>query len=287
MKTDLLIPNAPRAIDPLETFRALVAWTEELIREKNAPGFIVGISGTDSILAFLICSAAFRNLGRPERVIGVHYGRPFPPADKTPEQIAHILKISPGFNWVSRVIVPWLKEQAPNALVTVDNSIDTSDDYQRWASLFKSSLAGADKTMPLPPGLNYWVVGTRNATEQMLGSYSNISGAASVQPIIQLWKSEILKICDALNVPKIAMENSRQVDCDCGRFDLAAHHIEEVDLILMTRAGVLSAEYLSKVMPADLQTKLEAFVDEQIRYADFKRQIPYKPNATRIVSAPQ
>ncbi len=272
-------PAGPRHLDPAKAFEALAGWLARFIEEKNIPGAIVGISGTDSILAFLICTKAFEKAGKQDRVIGIHYGAPFPPVDKSEEELKRILDINPGYRWVARSVVPWLQAQAPQAKVIVDSSIDHNDDYQRWAALFRSSLNGASRTEPLPEGSNYWVVGTRNATEDALGAYSNISGAVSLQPLLGLWKSEILKICSALGVPPAALEKSRQVDCDCGRFDIAANHIDEVDAVLMTRSGLLPRGWIEKNIASELLAQLEKFVDEQIAYAKFKKDIPYKPPA--------
>jgi NH3-dependent NAD+ synthetase len=267
------------SLDPVEPFREHVTWVrDEIGIKRNAPGLIMGISGTDSILTFLICAEAFNQLGKAHRIIGIHYGEDFPPADKTPEQIEKLLSLSSGYRWVSRIVMPWLRDKASEAQLIVDNSIG-NDDTLRWADLFRRSLNGADKTRPLPNGENYWVVGTRNATEQALGSYSNISGAVSVQPIIDIWKSDVLKICAALGVPQIAIDNSRQVDCDCGRFDIAAAHIDEIDKILQARLGLIAADWPKENLPDELRSKLETFIDEQKTYAGFKNEIPYSPTA--------
>ncbi len=269
------VTSMTTSADPLAQFNGLVAWVKDLIVSKKMPGAIVGISGTDSILAFLICARAFAELGKADRVLGVHYGAPFPPADKTPEQLEKILSVNPSYRWVARSIVPWLRDKAPGTIVTVDDSIDFTDDHQRWASLMRSALSGASRTEMLDAANCYWVVGTRNATEQALGTYSNISGAVSLQPLICLYKSDILKICAGLGVPQLAIDKSRQVDCDCGRYDLAADHIDEVDLLIKLRAGEVAAEAVS--IDADLREKLEAFINQQCDYAGFKTQIPYCP----------
>lgn len=269
----------PRVLDPAKTFSALVGWVRQLAVDRDVPGLILGISGTDSILAYLVCSRAFETLGRADRVVGIHYGAPFPPENKTPEEVRRIVAMSPSYRWVARTIVPWLQAQSGGALVSTDSSIDYNDDYQRWAALFRASLNGALRTEPLPAGQNYWVVGTRNATEQALGAYSNISGAVSVQPILHLWKSEILRLCAFLGVPRQAIEKSRQVDCDCGRFDIAANNIEQVDAVLMQRQGLLPREYLESNIAPSLLRQLESFVDQQVAYARFKKEIPYMPPA--------
>ena len=268
-----------RQLPDTKKFDALVNWLAGLIEEKKMPGAIVGISGTDSILVFMALARAFESVGRDDRVWGIHCGAPFPPEGKTAEEIERILSFNPSYRWVARVIVPWLAQQAPQAKVTVLSDFDYNNDHQRWAELFHASLNGASKTEPLPPEGTYWVCGTRNATEQALGTYSNLSGAVSVQPILNLWKSDVLRLCRDLGVPQLAIDKSRQVDCDCGRYDLAANHIEEVDLILKARAGLIDRQALDAAMPADLLVKLAAFVESQIEYAGFKKLIPYGPPA--------
>ncbi len=267
----------PRTIDPQRTIDALVSWTMDLIKEQKAPGFILSISGTDSILAFLVCQQAFANLGRPERVVGVHYGKAFPPTGKSQSEIDRIIAMSPSYNWVPRVIMPWLAERAPGSQFLVDNTIDYTDDRMRWASLFRRGRYGGSAVEPLLIGQTFWAVGTRNATEQELGSYSNISGAVSVQPIIHLWKSEVLKICSYLNVPQIAVGKSREADCECGRADLSAKYIEEVDAILMVQRGLVSPDYLEANIDSNLLQKLIPFVSEERKRAFVKNSLPHKP----------
>jgi NH3-dependent NAD+ synthetase len=259
-------------------FEALVEWCGGLIDQKGAPGFVVGLSGTDSILSFLICAEAFRRRGRPERVMGVHFGKDFTESDVDSERLAKILELNPSYRWVSREIVPWLKSVAPNAQIIVDVGSANFDDHARWAKLFALSLVGTSKTEMLDGSQNYWVVGTRNATEEVLGTYSNLSMAASLQPIIHLWKSDVLRICKSLGVPDVAVRQSRQVDCDCGRFDLAADHIEEVDVLLRRRSGQSLLTDSSVELSPDLERRLHDFIDEQIIASAFKRQIPYKPD---------
>jgi NH3-dependent NAD+ synthetase len=260
-------------------FETLVEWCGSLIDQKAAPGFVVGISGTDSILTFLICAEAFRRRGRPERVIGVHFGRGLDP-DMPPQRLAKILELTPTYRWVAREIVPWLQSVAPQAQVLVDEQAADLDDHARWAKLFAISLVGAAKTEMLDGTQNYWVVGTRNATEEALGTYSNLSMAVSLQPIILLWKSDVLRLCRLLGVPEVAVSQSRQVDCDCGRFDLAADHIEEVDVLLRRKLGRPHATDAAIELSGELEGRLEAFIEEQSAASEFKRQIPYKPAPT-------
>ena len=207
----------------------------------------------------------------------MHYGAAYPPADRTAESLAQAISISPSFRWFPRVILPWLQNAAPNAQILHDSDIGQYEHELHWANLFKRSLDGVMRREAMPDNHGYWIVGTRNATENAIGAYSNLSKSASVEPIIDLYKSDILKICDELGVPKIAAQQSRQVDCDCGRFDIAADNIEGVDAVLKHRRGLITDQQLANAIEPELLSKLNAFVDDQIRYAGFKKRIPYAP----------
>lgn len=247
-----------------------------MAENQNAPGLVVALSGgTDSILSFLVCAKAFQDLGRPQDVSAIHYGAPFPPPDKTPEELDRILRISPGFNRVARTILPWLQTHpyAAGTCITIEAA---RSDPQRWAGLYERAIE-----------LGHWIAGTRNASEAMLKTYSTISGIAGVQPILPLWKSEVLQLCEWLGVPQSAMESSRLPDCLCGRDELAASHIEAIDAILMTRAGTLDPAYLDRAIPMPtLRAQLEDYVDTRMREGAFKAMIPHCPTRAMAQAGP-
>lgn len=260
----------PREIDPAKTFESLVQWIhDDLIVEKKAPGLVVGISGTDSVVVFLAAAKAFEMAGQGDRVAGVHFGPSEDFLYDHPEASAHL--------WFQEAVIPWLKQQAPQAQLVVDGSIDFRRDGLRWGALMEWSVTDYPATarkMRLPRE-NYWVVGTRNATEQALGTYSNASTIASVQPITHLWKSEILKISEYLGMPKIAVDKACEVDCVCGRLRLPATHIPEVDALIMMRQGLLKPEYVEKNIAPELRKPLMAYIESQLASSQFKKQIPY------------
>ncbi len=274
LSSDLTMKQLLKATDEFET---LVSWVQKLVETKNAPGLIVGISGTDSILAFMICAEAMKRSGKSHRLTGVHFGRDFADEAHSPEEMDRILSISPLYRWVPRTVFPWLKERYPEARMIVDDSFDFRNDHLRWAHLMSASQSEVEDRMMPDKTVGYWVVGTRNATEYALGTYSVSSMMASLQPIQGLWKSDVLKICEAFGVPTEALQQSRLVDCDCGRFDLAADHVEEIDDLLKSKSQ--GAEDCHHIEPG-LKKKLRAFIEEQQAYSSFKKIIPYTPENT-------
>lgn len=258
-----------RTIDPAKTFDALVSWFhDEMIVDAKAPGFLVGLSGTDSIVAFCAAAKAFEKAGKGNRMLGVHFAPSEDFLYDHPEAKVH--------TWFREQVIPWLAKYAPSAQIIVDTSIDWRCDGLRWGYLMDLSVVSNDhKRITRLPNEQYWVLGTRNHTEDMLLNYSNASTVASVQPIIHLWKSEILQIAEYLGAPKIALDKSCETDCICGRLALASNHIVEVDAILQNRNREFMKEF---TMPIGLKKQLNNFIDAQIIKNSFKKYIPYSPD---------
>ena len=251
-------------MNPATAFQALVNWFhDEMIVREHAPGFMVGLSGTDSLVTFLAAATASELAGRPERIMGVHFAPSEDFLYDHPEAESHL--------WFRDEVLPWLHQQVPSAKIVVDTSIDWRCDGLRWGYLMDLSVVSNDKRrMMRMPEDQYWVVGTRNRTEDMLHNYSNTSLAASCQPIIHLWKSEVLEISEYLGVPKIALDKSCETDCICGRMALAANHIKEVDMLLQDRNANVESE---------LRSHLLKFIGAQIGKNSFKKNIPYTPDS--------
>jgi NH3-dependent NAD+ synthetase len=223
------------------------------------PGFIVGLSGTDSILGFVLVYEAAKRMGMASRVLGVHYvGR-----DRRKP------------TWFEEAIVPWLRERCPEATILVETPFGGNEDQLRWADLHMRALNevsarpnGDVLLKPLGKGRNYWVVGCQNLTEQELGKYSAMSEKVSVAPIRKVWKSRVIAMCEVLDVPAIAIENSRLPDCLCGRDDIAANNIELIDDILTCNVKVEDHD------PA-LLDMMFAYVRDLKEENGFKQRTPY------------
>lgn len=274
---------APRKIDAAATFDAAVGWIEQAARAERAPGLIVGISGTDSILTFLACARAFERLGKPDKVLGLHFEHASKNTlvDNDPARQC----AAPEANWVGRDIIPWLKTQAPQALFETDATIAHSDDNRRWGHLFSRAVRQTDARHGMT-SQHYFPVGTRNATEEALGTYSQISKAVSMLPIIGLYKTEVLQICAHLGVPQIAMDKSREIDCDCGRFHVQANHMQELDWYIMHRHGLLARQYLTDNIAPDVLASVAEFYAEEGAQNSYRPRTPYRPASDLAVILP-
>jgi hypothetical protein len=241
-------------VEVREKFNSRVARLVDKMKmsQTPVPGFIIGLSGTDSMLAFHICYEACARMDMAHRVYGIHY-------------VGEGNK--PG--WFQNEIMPFMREQFPEARLEVKVPLGGNQDQQRWADIHLRSLnlVGVDDIQPLEPKDRYWVVGTMNATEAELGTYSILSTACSVQPIRSLWKTEVIRISTVLEYPPIAIEMSHMPDCFCGRDELAAQNIEMLDLILRYR--------IPHDTEGSLIVQLDTFIRENKEANAFKSRIPY------------
>ena len=228
--------------------------------QTAVPGFIVGLSGTDSIIAFEILARALKEAGSERSLYGVHY---VTPGKKIGAFAEHAL--------------PWLKERHPKAIIETHTPLGGNQDPQRWADMMLRSLNFVDTQKengapimiePYVEGLEYWLAGTINATEHELGKHSIMANAVSIQPIRSLWKSDVLAACEEIGVPQIIIDNARLPDCLCGRDEIAAQHIELIDDILRHCIDV-------KRHDPDLLMTLMQWISDRKREGGFRKRIPY------------
>lgn len=224
------------------------------------PGFIIGLSGTDSLATFILLYHAMKQHDLQHRLYGIHY----------------VSGMRKKPSWFESGIIPWLKETFPETQVAVEIPQGGNQDQQRWADLHLRALntitydgnGGARAIRSRDPGENYWVSGCMNATEKALGNYSILSNSVSIQPIQTVYKSEILDICKDYGVPDIAIEMSQIPDCLCGRDELAAANVRLIDDIITFKLNP------SEHDPA-LLAEVYAWVQETKRQNDFKNRTPF------------
>jgi NH3-dependent NAD+ synthetase len=256
-----MTPNSPLFVGGQSVFHLTT-----LFAQKRPTSIVIGVSGTDSAVASLMCHRAIQIARIDCRLHLVHFGAPYPPEGRSEEGVARILQTSPSYRWVPRVLMPWLAERLPEAVVETRAAPAPEDDYSRWSELFRISKLN-----------DGWVAAPINATEDYLGNYSNFAKAASIWPIANLSKSDVLDICHATGVPLIAIENARQADCDCGRDDLAAAHIVDIDLIIGYARDILRSGDLRAVIDAKVLPSLARYVRDCLADQGFKAETPYVP----------
>ncbi len=92
----------------------------------------------------------------------------------------------------------------------------------RWARFLSFSLKQ-----------NAWLVGSRNRTEDLLGTYSLASRLATYLPLVNVWKSEVMDLCRFIGVPEEILNSSLRADPDCGRpQELVEISYEKIEIFL-------------------------------------------------------
>lgn len=197
----------------------------------RAQGLLVPVSGgSDSALCFWLCAQAL-----PEKTHGVFVGEN--------------LRCRAWFEAAGKVELLPLLQPDPGA----------HPEVLRWA-MFQS----------LGLGRHWRLVGSRNRTEQVLGTYSLASRAALYLPLAGLWKCEVLDLCREIGVPEEILASSTRADPECGR-PVEMANIPLTDIDRFARSKAAGGEALAASLSAAQRDYLEAIY----RRNRFKLEIPY------------
>jgi len=134
----------------------------------------------------------------------------------------------------------------------------------RWSSMLALSLE-----------VRGWLVGTRNRTEEVFGTYSLASRVATYLPLAGLWKSEVMALAEAVGVPGEVLDSSRRADPSCGRpIEMAMIPFEIIDRFLQARVGERPPSDLCDIPASTLE-----YLDGVYCRNQFKKGLPLKPPA--------
>lgn len=154
----------------------------------------------------------------------------------------------------------WFAEQGPVELVPLQ-SVEANPEIERWAKLLHLSLKR-----------RRWLVGTRNRTEDVLGTYSLASRVATYLPLVGLWKSEVMELAKHIAVPGEILESSQRADPHCGRpVEMAEVPFEFVDRFLMVKLKERDEAHLQQIPPGMLD-----YLDRIYQRYEFKRILPFR-----------
>lgn len=128
------------------------------------------------------------------------------------------------------------------------STINYENEINRWAAFLSFSLKhGA------------WLVGSRTRTENVLGTYSLASRVATYLPILKIWKTDVMLLCNLLEVPTEITQSSRKADPDCGRpQEMAEIPLEIIDDYLKFLDGMSVSTLASDSQKQYLQNIIEA-----------------------------
>lgn len=171
-------------------FEYLVQWLQEQVRNANANGLILGISGgIDSAVCAKLMKLAFPN-NHLAVIMPCH-------SNEKDQQLAEQLSKSLNLNTIT-VDLTSTYDIFHQKLKMNDNN----KNYQLAAANSKSRLR-MTTLYTLAQANNYLVIGTDNADEWYIGYFTKYGdGAADLVPIVNLLKSQIRKLAKILNIPE-------------------------------------------------------------------------------------
>lgn len=168
----------------------------------------------------------------PKRTLGIYFG------DRLP--------FEKWFTQIGKVI----KETRWN---TYDKEI------ARWSKLLEKSIK--DGAI---------IIGTRNRTEHLLGTFSHASRLSFHLPIISLFKNEVLQICEEIGCPNEMIEESRKPDASCGRYaEYTKIGIEKID-------EYVKMIHDNKVKKEVLKSKDFKYIKDLYNKNSYKKNLPIK-----------
>ena len=117
-----------------------------------------------------------------------------------------------------------------------------------------------------------WLVGSRNRTEDLLGTYSLASRLCAYLPLVGTWKSDVLALCAYIDVPEEIITSSLRADPGCGRpAELAEIPFEKVEAFLMGRSGEAGRDDVQMEDSAQVR-----YLKSIQRYNAFKITLPLR-----------
>ena len=166
----------------------------------KAKGIYVPISGgSDGALL-----ANIIHLSYPQKTYCVHFG-----------------------NSKSLKAADWFEEQFNVVYKDIVQPLEFAEE-KRWHLLQTMALAK-----------NFWIAGSRNKTESVIGNFSLASSVCRVFPIANVWKSDVMLLGKYLGFPDKIMQSSRKADPTCGRTqEMVDIGIERTDLFFKIKLGL-------------------------------------------------
>lgn len=119
---------------------------------------------------------------------------------------------------------------------------------------------------------NRILVGSRNRTEDTLGTFSHASKVCSFLPLASLWKSQVMALCEYVGVPAEILASSKRADPACGRPQrMADIPFEAVDAFLQSKQHPAIAPREFPGTPDQLH-----YLEKVYAANAYKRRLPLK-----------
>lgn len=244
----------------------LVTMVHEEVTKVGFTHALFGLSGgIDSALTAAIATEA---LGK-ENILGVL----MPYRTSSPESLADAQLVAGALGIATRVV-----DISPQVDAYFESpSVVKSTDERTWNLRRGNKMARERMTIlyDLSMAEKALVLGTSNKTELLLG-YGTLYGdmASAVNPIGDLYKSQVWQLANAMGVPEKVVEKVPTADLWAGQSDESeiGYSYTEIDRIFYYLVDQrMSAE---KVVLSGYPRPLVEYVNRLLRQSQYKRRLP-------------
>mgnify|MGYP001395039473 CR=1 FL=1 len=251
-------------LDPEKTINECIAFLQQTFAKTKKEIAVIGLSGgVDSSIVFVLTL----------RALGVDHVVPMllPYGGLGTQGILDTMELLTSVSFPITRIVRIDIKKAVDALV-IDPSIDN---VRRGNMMTRVRMIYLFDQAKKRNGL---VVGTENKTEHLLGYYTRFGDNASdVEPIIHLYKTEVIALAKHLGVPQSIIAKKPSADLWPGQTDEAelGASYEQIDRILNCfEQGTTSSEDIGKLTGID--TVIVARILHVVSQNIYKQHTPYK-----------
>lgn len=242
-----------------------------VVDEAQARGVVVGISGgLDSAVVASLCTRALK----PDRVTGLL----MPHKTSSPDALEH------GNLMVSQL---GIKSETVEITPMIDAYFGVRTEADRVRVGNKMARERMSILFDFAKQSRALVAGTGNKTEWLLGYFTIFGdGAYSLNPIGDLYKTEVWQLAAYLGVPEVIIKKTPSADLWKGQTDEGELGItyREADLILWR----LVEEQVSAAQVAkEFDPHLVARIVDAMEHTEFKRRMPKVCNVKELFSEEQ
>ena len=253
-----------------KTKNDIVEFVQNKVSEANADGVVVGLSGgiDSTLVAFLACEAVGK-----ENVFGIVM-----PSTTTPtEDKLHgtVIAQTLGINY---------KEMAIDSILNEFLSV-TQIEYDKLAIGNLKARIRMSIIYFYANSKNYLVSGTGNKSEILIGYFTKYGdGACDIEPIGDLYKTDVYKLAKYLNVPEEIINKPPRAGLWNNQTDE-----DEIGMTYELLDKILYRQVEKDIDTQSIAEELDIKVDEvndimnRVKRNQHKSKVPESPKKTRMV----
>jgi len=259
-----------KTLDPAVTEQRCIAFIKRSFQESGKTKAIVGLSG--GVDSAVVCTLAVRTLGT-DNVVPVL----LPCGALNTQGVLDAMELLQTVSFPMMKIVRIDIAPVMKALVT-----DPSADRVRRGNMM--ARVRMIYLFDLAKKYNGLVVGTENKTEHMLGYFTRYGDQASdVEPIIDLFKTQVFSLASHLGVPKSILTKPPSAELysgqtDEGEFGLSYKTIDAVLESVESLGSASAPQDIAKAAGVELTDTEKVLAIVQANA--FKTRVPYVPDTS-------